>query len=163
MLMFEYCFNPNLKIINIEDFEYETSWFMSALYKNGQISRDFTNAFHSQNEVKYFCEAFEEDSLSDSFYNEYCSEFYSKLVGLCTSPPQNKLLGKILDAPETCNCQKSSYYMLYTAFLGFKSPISCGDCKRQSLYTDCQKYMMKKSITQFYTGKRSITLATSCS
>lgn len=35
MYMSEYVFTPDLCKTTLNDFEYETSWFISALYKNG--------------------------------------------------------------------------------------------------------------------------------
>lgn len=128
--MYEYIFTPDLSKVSIEDYEYETTWFMSTLYKNGQISRDFSNAILVDNCVKYYCEAFEDISLQESLHNEYCIDFLAKVIDLSSVPPAYNKLGEIFDAPQVCDCKSPSHYVLYTAFLGFKSPVSCGDCKK---------------------------------
>lgn len=131
MYTFEYRFYPkSFDPPAIDKFDDSMHWFLSALYKNGQI------LYHYQNTVKfkthYACRVTtpEKDSLEEKYWNIYCRDIFKEVVEKSRRKPYLRYIGENYDVEECCDCQNSSHYILKTEYAAYSLPVLCGDCLR---------------------------------
>lgn len=74
--------------------------------------------------------AFESESLESKFYNSYCEKFKKTVDLISNESSYYRIIGEIVDSPDVCKCNNPSGFVLYTAFAGFKSPVTCFDCNK---------------------------------
>lgn len=129
MYTFEYRFYPkSFETPSIDDFDDSMQWFLSALYKNGQILEHFQNSV--KRETSYACRvtAPELDSLDEKYWNIYCKKFYKEVIDQSRRKPSLRLIGENYDVPDCCTCEDPNHYILYCNFISYTTPVICGDC-----------------------------------
>jgi len=129
MFSFEYVFYPDNQKTSVQDFyDGDLSCFLGALINNGQLIDQHWNLIEEADSVRLYCIAPEQDSLDQKYYNEYCKEYFSKVLNISFREPEHRLMGHTIGLTDSCTCSNSSYYILFTTFLAESTPISCGDC-----------------------------------
>ncbi len=95
--------------------------YLSTLYKNGQILKDY-QLVKKDNAYYAFLTVPNNDALDPRFNNIYTNKYLHNI--------ETKLdyLGENVDISECCCCNEPSWYMLYTDYASNESPIVCGDC-----------------------------------
>jgi len=129
MYTFEYRFYPKtMEEPENDQFVDTMQWFISSLYKNGQILRDFQNTVRLSD--SYFCRvvAPEKTSLKRESYNKYNTAFYQEMAELSAKPPELRYIGENYDVQDCCECLNSSSYILDGSSSDYGPPVVCGDC-----------------------------------
>ncbi|HEX9063370.1 MAG TPA: DUF2310 family Zn-ribbon-containing protein [Clostridia bacterium] len=115
---------------NYDTFQEEQDLYFGTLIQNGQILLSSCSTIFQDSTYITYLLAPEQDSLDIKYANKYVNERRLKLLSLCTREPEIKIIGKSSDYEETCNCESSSWYMLYSDYTVTESPVVCGDCGR---------------------------------
>lgn len=104
--------------------EYElVAYYLSAMYKNGQVMYDYVITRCGVGYMVY-CTVPNVELLEERFNNEYVSSAY-KFLNVSV-----EALGDNLDFIDDCSCEKPSWYLLYADYESSddESPLKCGDC-----------------------------------
>lgn len=129
MYTFEYRFYPkSVEDPERDEFDDEMQWFISSLYKNGQILRDYQNTVKLHDSYQYRVVAPEKTSLERKLYNKYSEGIFQKVLTLSAKPPELYFIGENYDVQDCCECSDSSHYILDADASECSSPIICGDC-----------------------------------
>lgn len=124
-IQFDYLDNFKHREENKEE-EIDLLWnYLSCLYKNGQILKDFELIKKEKNYLAFVTVA-EELSLAEQYNNIYVKEELSKLYTIFSL--SFKLIGENLNCNNSCQCKQPSCYILYTDYTCLESPIICGNC-----------------------------------
>lgn len=127
MYVVEVTFLIQNKMEDIEQIEEKIDLFLGALRMNGQIvGREFPVAY-LQDCYRTYLLVPEQDSLDRSKANSYVLDGLNKLNSLNIECSW-KVVGNEPYSSNVCGCKKSSYYILYTTYVSFESPLRCGDC-----------------------------------
>ena len=109
---------------NLEkDIKEELVWFLSALYKNGQIYYDYQLIKEEKGYVAYVTTA-EEDALDSKYMNSY---LLNDLENISFSIEN---MGENIDIDECCNCADVTTFFLKSSYIDNGSPIKCGKCSK---------------------------------
>lgn len=128
---FEFCFYPKtFDRPAIDAFDDSMQWFLSALYKNGQILSHYQNTVKFENHYACRVTAPEMDSLEEKYWNTYCKEFYKEVTGHSRRKPYLHFIGENYDVEDCCRCSSPSHYILMSEFATHTSPVLCGDCMK---------------------------------
>ena len=167
MFTFEIRFYPkSFKEPFINEFDENMQWFISCLYKNGQILKECQNTVKFSGHYAYRVVAPEMDSLAKKHYNKYCRKFLSTVSEKSLKEPEVYFIGENYDARESCNCENTSHYILFFPYRYIEYPILCGDCHRSvplyklpKTYDDeeyhdvhCWEQVYRACDTQFMNG-----------
>ena len=119
-------------IIN-EDDVLDLLWdYFGCLYKNGQILKNYEIVKQDTNFL-VFVTLPGSDALDDNNNSIYASKYLGQVRELFDISIE--IIGENMNYDNSCTCNKSSWYMLYTDYAETDSPVVCGDCgKSVSLY-----------------------------
>ena len=130
MYTYEYRFYPrSFEPEELDVFIDNMQWFISCLYKNGQILSEFQNTVKCAEYFACRIVAPERDSLSEKYGNRYTREFFEDVCKDSAKPPELLYIGENYDVEDSCTCEAPSHYILFSECLWAASPIICGDCK----------------------------------
>ena len=109
-----------------EDDVLDLFWdYFGCLYKNGQILKNY-EMIKTGNDYTVFVTLPEDDALDEKYNNIYISKYFAQVKDLFEISLE--IIGENLNYDQSCACQKSSWYMLYTDYAESDSPVVCGDC-----------------------------------
>lgn len=111
--------------IDIEEFLWD---YLSCLYKNGQIMNDYS-LYKIENKYISIMTLSEDNSLNDAYNNEYVTKLKSQLEQYFKISLE--YFGNNINYNDICTCETSSWYMMYTDYYTYESPIACGDCGKE--------------------------------
>ena len=107
----------------------EFNYFVSTLYKNGQIEVQAFDCFISDNRLLSFVTTLDKNALAKKYRNNYTNKQLSKVEKLCNSKFQNKIIGtSIENFKRACKCKNHNFFIFYTHLFDKSSPIICGTC-----------------------------------
>jgi len=131
MYTFEFLFYPkSFEEPFINEFDYAMENFTSSLCSNGQIMFDFINTVKYSDHYAYRVVAPEPDSLNEKYYNKYCKQDFLIVSEMSLKEPELRLIGENYNFSDSCSCENSSHYVLYTENRDLSYPVVCGDCER---------------------------------
>lgn len=148
MYTYEYRFYPNLfEQTEENDFVDDMQWFISSLYKNGQILSAYQNTVKCSDYFACRVVALEIDSLGEKYFNKYTTQFLKDVIKISKKPPELIYIGENYDVEDCCTCASPSSYILYTDRISFGPPIVCGDCRG---YVPLYKFPKTYDETEYY-------------
>ncbi len=103
---------------------------MGNLWKTGQILGNYETPFITDNELVAYQTTLEKTSLSKKYFDEFTRKRWSDIEKLCNSRLRTEVVGQAI--PEyvgVCNCQKPSFYILFTHAFNASGFLDCGNCK----------------------------------
>lgn len=130
MFTYEYRFYPSSCEQQLDEFVDAMQWYLSSLYKNGQILSSFQNTVKYEDHFACRCVALEKDSLNRKYGNKYTEQFLENVAKRSRKPPKLQFIGENYDVEDCCACQSSSHYILRTDCQSPAPPVICGDCNR---------------------------------
>ncbi|HLD35982.1 MAG TPA: DUF2310 family Zn-ribbon-containing protein [Planctomycetota bacterium] len=95
---------------------------------NGQILGNQFTIVKRKCSYAVFVNIPEKISLSPQLDSKYAAKCRKNLCSTGLSKPSIKILGKDSECSKTCLCKKHSFYILFTTYISFESPLRCGDC-----------------------------------
>ena len=95
--------------------------FLSTLYKNGQILKDY-QLVKKDNAYFAFLTTPDKNALEPQFNTIYTNRYLHDIE------TRIDYLGENMDIGECCICNEPSWYMLYANNASNGSPLVCGDC-----------------------------------
>lgn len=111
-------------IINEETLE--PVWdYLGCLYKNGQILRNY-ELVHDLHGLFAYATLPDDDALNGENNNIYVNKYRDEV--LKNFEIMLEIVGKNMNKDDSCACENSSWYMLYTDYSLLESPVVCGDC-----------------------------------
>lgn len=102
--------------------------YLSCLYKNGQILRDY-ELVKLPGAFAAFVTIPENNALDIKHNSVYANDYCNRLQRFFTV--SHEAIGENVFCGEPCGCSNSSWYMLYTDFTSAESPVVCGDCGKE--------------------------------
>jgi predicted nucleic acid-binding Zn ribbon protein len=127
MYVIEVSFLIQNKMEDTEQILERINFLLGALRMNGQIVGHEFSVAYLQSCYRTYLLAPEQDSLDKSRANSYVLDGLNKLNSLNIECSW-KVVGNEPYSSNVCGCKKSSYYILYTTYVSFESPLRCGDC-----------------------------------
>lgn len=125
----EYRFYPKqYDEVFLEEFIDDIGWFLSSLYKCGLILSNGQNTVNFQTHLACRVITPEKVSLNMDNFNKYSHKHFSVLFEKSSKPPEVDYIGENCDAEDSCTCENTSHYILFTELTSNVSPILCGDC-----------------------------------
>jgi len=119
-------FTP-IKIIENEDVV-DLIWnYFACLYKNGQVLKNY-ELIKANDDFIMFVTLPQNDALNEEYHNIYSFEYMVQIKEVFKISME--IIGENLNYGESCTCEKSSWYMLYTDYSEHDSPVVCGDCDK---------------------------------
>ncbi|WP_310605471.1 DUF2310 family Zn-ribbon-containing protein [Anaerosporobacter sp.] len=110
MYTFEYQFFPkSMEDTEVDKFDSEMQWFISSLYKNGQILRDYQNTVRLNDSYQYRVVALEKISLERKLYNKYSEEFFQSVLELSAKPLYYFMFKYYSKNRKECSCCGDSW------------------------------------------------------
>jgi len=101
------------------------SWYLSYLYKNGQILEGYQLVERKEG-LWVLVSAPDDEALKAENNSSYANQYLRAVqehFDVSLEP-----LGKIMSQDEACICKEPSWYILYTDWTRPESPVVCGDC-----------------------------------
>ncbi len=112
-----------------QDLENGLYGLLNAWQHNGQISSGSIDIIRLADKCITYVRIPEIDSLHGSYNRspvEQALEAAKKL--LSTNVPEVRIIGKIFDDIDNCQCASRESYILFSTFVGRGSPLRCGTC-----------------------------------
>jgi len=112
--------------IEINDDSIEPIWdYLGCLYKNGQILKNYV-LIECETGLWALVTLPDDSALDEKNNNIYVDKYLLKVKEHFNVSV--KLLGSNMNQSESCGCESPSWYMLYTDWTLWESPVVCGDC-----------------------------------
>ena len=100
--------------------------YLSCLYKNGQILRDYLVVKNVDCYIAIVTIP-DDDALDDSYNNIYVCKYLAEIKS--NFEISTEIIGENLNTDQSCKCtEKPEWYMLYTDWTDEESPVVCGKC-----------------------------------
>ena len=109
--------------ISEDNIKEELVWFLSALYKNGQIYFDYQLIKEEKGYVAYITIP-EENALDNKYMNSYLLDYLKNI----SFSVEN--IGENVDIDECCHCKDVTIFFLKTSYIDNGSPVKCGKCSK---------------------------------
>ncbi len=125
MEYFKISLRPHKAIVNAEYCESLIYESFNILRKTGQVYENFQVVREAGQYAVYVIMP-GADALNLEFCSDESVEYVRRLAAIFALKVES--LGACITCEDSCTCEKSSWYMLYTDFGTPESPLICGDC-----------------------------------